>query len=211
MQLKPSGKSTIIQLLMRFYDVDEGEILINGKNIKAMNKQELKSMFGVVFQNDTIFSNTIRENIMFGRDYTEDELIKASKVAQAYDFIQKQPDGFNTILSAKGTNLSGGQKQRVLISRALIGNPNILILDDASSALDYKTDAALRKGIKEYFSDTTSIIITQRISSIINCDHILVIDDGYVVGYGSHEELLKSVDIYKDIYNIQMGGGVDNE
>ena len=206
-----SGKSTIIQLLMRFYDVDEGEILINGKNIKAMNKQELKSMFGVVFQNDTIFSNTIRENIMFGRDYTEDELIKASKVAQAYDFIQKQPDGFNTILSAKGTNLSGGQKQRVLISRALIGNPNILILDDASSALDYKTDAALRKGIKEYFSDTTSIIITQRISSIINCDHILVIDDGYVVGYGSHEELLKSVDIYKDIYNIQMGGGVDNE
>ena len=206
-----SGKSTIIQLLMRFYDVDSGEILINGQNIKSMPKKELKSMFGVVFQNDTIFSNTIKENILFGRDCTEEQLIKASKVAQAYEFIQKQPDGFDTMLSAKGTNLSGGQKQRVLISRALIGNPNILILDDSSSALDYKTDAALRKGIKEHFSETTSIIITQRISSIVNCDHILVIDDGDVVGYGSHEELLNNVEIYKDIYNIQMGGGADNE
>lgn len=206
-----SGKSTIIQLLMRFYDVDSGEILINGQNIKSMPKKELKSMFGVVFQNDTIFSNTIKENILFGRDCTEEQLIRASKVAQAYEFIQKQPDGFDTMLSAKGTNLSGGQKQRVLISRALIGNPNILILDDSSSALDYKTDAALRKGIKEHFSETTSIIITQRISSIVNCDHILVIDDGDVVGYGSHEELLNNVEIYKDIYNIQMGGGADNE
>ena len=206
-----SGKSTIIQLLMRFYDVDSGEILISGQNIKSMPKKELKSMFGVVFQNDTIFSNTIKENILFGRDCTEEQLIKASKVAQAYEFIQKQPDGFDTMLSAKGTNLSGGQKQRVLISRALIGNPNILILDDSSSALDYKTDAALRKGIKEHFSETTSIIITQRISSIVNCDHILVIDDGDVVGYGSHEELLNNVEIYKDIYNIQMGGGADNE
>lgn len=206
-----SGKSTIIQLLMRFYDVDSGEILINGQNIKSMPKKELKSMFGVVFQNDTIFSNTIKENILFGRNCTEEQLIRASKVAQAYEFIQKQPDGFDTMLSAKGTNLSGGQKQRVLISRALIGNPNILILDDSSSALDYKTDAALRKGIKEHFSETTSIIITQRISSIVNCDHILVIDDGDVVGYGSHEELLNNVEIYKDIYNIQMGGGADNE
>ena len=206
-----SGKSTIIQLLMRFYDVDSGEILINGQNIKSMPKKELKSMFGVVFQNDTIFSNTIKENILFGRDCTEEQLIRASKVAQAYEFIQKQPDGFDTMLSAKGTNLSGGQKQRVLISRALIGDPNILILDDSSSALDYKTDAALRKGIKEHFSETTSIIITQRISSIVNCDHILVIDDGDVVGYGSHEELLNNVEIYKDIYNIQMGGGADNE
>ena len=206
-----SGKSTIIQLLMRFYDVDSGEILINGQNIKSMPKKELKSMFGVVFQNDTIFSNTIKENILFGRNCTEEQLIRASKVAQAYEFIQKQPDGFDTMLSAKGTNLSGGQKQRVLISRALIGNPNILILDDSSSALDYKTAAALRKGIKEHFSETTSIIITQRISSIVNCDHILVIDDGDVVGYGSHEELLNNVEIYKDIYNIQMGGGADNE
>ena len=206
-----SGKSTIIQLLMRFYDVDSGEILINGQNIKAMPKKELKSMFGVVFQNDTIFSNTIKENILFGRDCTEEELIKASKVAPAYEFIEKQPDGFDTMLSAKGTNLSGGQKQRVLISRALLGNPNILILDDSSSALDYKTDAALRKGIKEHFSETSSIIITQRISSIVNCDHILVIDDGEVVGYGSHEELLNNVEIYKDIYKIQMGGGAENE
>ena len=196
---------------MRFYDVDSGEILINGHNIKSLPKKELKSMFGVAFQNDTIFSNTIKENIVFGRDCTEEELLKATKVAQAYEFIQKQPDGFETMLSAKGTNLSGGQKQRVLISRALIGNPNILILDDSSSALDYKTDAALRKGIKEHFSETTSIIITQRISSIVNCDYILVIDDGTVVGYGKHEELLNSVDIYKDIYNIQMGGGAKNE
>lgn len=204
-----AGKSTLIQLLMRFYDVDEGEILIQGRNIKSIPKQELKKMFGVVFQNDTIFSNTIKENICFGRTFTDEEIEKATKVSQAYDFIQKQPEGLSTYLSAKGTNLSGGQKQRLLIARALVGKPEILILDDASSALDYKTDAALRKGIKEMSENMTSIIVTQRISSILNCDHILVMEDGEELGYGTHQELMKNVPIYKEIYQIQMGGESD--
>lgn len=201
-----SGKSTLIHLLMRFYDVGSGEILIDGRNVKSIPKQELKKMFGVVFQNDTIFSNTIKENIVFGRDFTDDEIINACKIAQSYEFIENQPNGFDTWLSAKGTNLSGGQKQRLLISRAIIGKPDILILDDSSSALDFKTDANLRKAINDNLSDTTLIVVTQRISSIFNCDHILVLDDGLEVGYGTHNELLNSVKVYNEIYQIQMGG-----
>lgn len=201
-----SGKSTLIHLLMRFYDVGSGEILIDGRNVKSIPKQELKKMFGVVFQNDTIFSNTIKENIVFGRDFTDDEIINACKIAQSYEFIENQPNGFETWLSAKGTNLSGGQKQRLLISRAIIGKPDILILDDSSSALDFKTDANLRKAINDNLSDTTLIVVTQRISSIFNCDHILVLDDGLEVGYGTHNELLNSVKVYNEIYQIQMGG-----
>ena len=206
-----SGKSTLIQLLMRFYDVGSGEILINGRNIKSIPKQELKKMFGVVFQNDTIFSNTIKENIVFGREFTDNELIKACEIAQSLEFIEKQPNGFETFLSAKGTNLSGGQKQRLLISRAIIGKPNILILDDSSSALDFKTDANLRKAISENLSDTTLIVVTQRISSILNCDKILVLDDGLEVGYGNHTELLENVSVYKETYHIQMGGDSHDE
>ena len=206
-----SGKSTLIQLLMRFYDVGSGEILIDGRNIKSIDKKELKSMFGVVFQNDTIFSNTIKENIIFGRNYSEEELIKACQIAQSYEFIQKQPNGFDTFLSAKGTNLSGGQKQRFLISRAIIGKPDILILDDASSALDFKTDANLRRAINENLADTTLIVVTQRVSSIMNCDHILVLDDGIEVGYGTHQELLNNVSVYKETYLIQMGGESHDE
>lgn len=206
-----SGKSTLIQLLMRFYDVGNGEILIDGKNVKSIPKEEIKKMFGVVFQNDTIFSNTIKENITFGRDFTMEEIINACMIAQSYEFIQKQPNGFDTFLSAKGTNLSGGQKQRLLITRAIIGKPNILILDDSSSALDFKTDALLRHAINENLSDTTTIIVTQRISSIINCDHILVLDDGEEIGYGTHEELLKTAKVYQETYAIQMGGGSHDE
>ncbi len=204
-----SGKTTIINLLMRFYDIDQGQIRINGQDVREYNPQVLKKMFGVAFQNDTIFLDTIKENIVFGREIISEDLEKAIKVSQASNFIQNQPNGIDTILSPKGSNISGGQKQRLLIARALVANPEILILDDSSSALDYKTDAALRKGINEYYSNTTTIVITQRISSIINCDYIMVIDEGKILGYGKHNELLSDIDVYQEIYNSQMGGGLN--
>ena len=195
---------------MRLYDVDCGEILIDGINIKSIDPLSLKHMFGVAFQSDTIFSSTIRENIDFGRNYTLDEVNKALQISQADSFVNALPEGLNTILNAKGTNLSGGQRQRILIARAILGKPDILILDDSSSALDYKTDANLRQEIKNNLDGTTTIIVAQRISSILNCDHILVLDDGEEVGFGTHEELMQSVDVYRETYQIQMGGG-DNE
>lgn len=205
-----SGKSTIIQLLMRFYDVTSGEVMINGYNVKNYSATDLKKMFGVVLQNDNIFSNTIRENITFGREYKEEDLQKALKVSQALTFINENEEGLDYWLAPKGTNISGGQRQRLFIARALVCNPEILILDDASSALDYKTDSLLRQGIKENYDEITTIIVTQRISSIINCDKILVIDEGKILGQGTHKELLASVSIYQEIFASQMGGE-DNE
>lgn len=203
-----SGKTTIINLLMRFYDIDSGEILINGKNIKSIDKNELKEMFGIAFQNDTIFSNTIKENIIFGRNISEEDLQKAIEVSQAKEFIYNQKEGLDTMLTPKGTNISGGQKQRLYIARALANNPEILILDDSSSALDYKTDSLLRKQIKENYNCTT-IIIAQRISSIKHCDYILVLDEGKEVGYGNHDHLMQTSTIYNEIYQSQMGGGIN--
>lgn len=204
-----SGKTTIIQLLMRLYDVDSGEILINGKNVKSYEKETLNKMFGVVLQNDAIFSASIKDNIAFERDYSLEEVKWAANVAQA-SYIENLPEKYDTFVSSKGTNISGGQRQRLFIARAVISKPDILILDDASSALDYKTDAALRKALSENLSDSTKIIVTQRISSIKNCEHILVIDDGNEIAYGKHEDLLKNISIYKEIYASQMGGE-DNE
>lgn len=203
-----SGKTTIINLLMRFYDIDSGEILINGRNIKSIPSVELKNLFGAAFQNDTIFSDTIKENIVFGRNISEEDLEKAIKVSQAEEFIKNQPNGLDTILTPKGTNISGGQKQRLYIARALANNPKILILDDSSSALDYKTDSLLRQEIKNNY-DTTTVIIAQRISSIKHCNHILVLDEGKMVGYGTHEHLMETSTIYNEIYQSQMGGGID--
>ena len=200
-----SGKTTIIQLLMRLYDVDSGEVLINGKNIKSYPKEELSKMFGVVLQNDAVFSASIKENICFERDYSLEEVKWAARVAQA-EYIETLPEKYGTFVSSKGTNISGGQRQRLFIARAVISKPEILILDDASSALDYKTDAALRQSLNEELKDSTKIIVTQRISSIKNCEHILVIDDGIAIAYGKHEDLLRNVDIYKEIYASQMGG-----
>ena len=202
-----AGKTTLINLLMRFYDVDNGRILINGRNIKSIDPKELKKMFGVVFQNDMLFSNTIKENIDFGRGLTDEEIYEAARFAQAKDFIDQQPLGFDTILAAKGTNLSGGQRQRVLISRALAGKPEILVLDDSSSALDYKTDANLRKEIRENFNDITQVIVTQRVSTAMHCDYVLMIDDGEEIAFGTHQELLNSNLEYQKLCEIQMGGG----
>ena len=203
-----SGKTTIINLLMRFYDVDSGEVRVNGRNVKGYTLQTLRSMFGVVFQNDVIFADTLYENISFGRDIPPERVKEAAADARAADFIEDMEGGYEYRAAIKGANLSGGQKQRVLIARALAAKPDILVLDDSSSALDYKTDAALRLAIGKNYSDSTLITVAQRVSSIMQHDHILVLEDGRTLGYGTHEELLKSCPVYREIYESQMGSEV---
>lgn len=201
-----SGKSTILRLLMRFYDANEGIIRINGKDIRSYTREQLTAMFGVVFQNDFLYANTIEENIRFGRDIADEVMINAAKIAQAHEFITSFADGYAHTISTGGTNLSGGQRQRLLISRAIAGMPEILILDDSSSALDYKTDANLRSALSSALPDSTVITVAQRVSSVKNCDLILVIDSGRIIGCGKHEELLNTCTEYKEISDSQMGG-----
>ena len=201
-----SGKSTILRLIMRFYDADEGTVRINGRDVRSYTPDELTAMFGVVFQNDFIYSDTIEENIRFGRDISTKDIIEATKIAQAYDFITSFSAGFEHSVSTGGTNLSGGQRQRLLISRAIAGRPEILILDDSSSALDYKTDANLRLALSQAIPDSTVITVAQRVSSVKNCDLILVIENGEIIGHGTHEELMTSCEEYKAISDSQMGG-----
>ncbi len=201
-----SGKSTLLRLLMRFYDPREGIVRIKGKDVRSYSQEELTAMFGVVFQNDFVYADSIEENIRFGREISADEIVAAAKIAQAHDFISSFADGYAHAVSTGGTNLSGGQRQRLLISRAIAGHPEILILDDSSSALDYKTDANLRRALGEALPDATVITVAQRVSSVKNCDHILVIEDGAIIGSGKHEELLKSCAEYKEISDSQMGG-----
>ena len=201
-----SGKSTFVKLLLRFYDIDSGEIRINGRNLTSYTRQELTAMFGVALQNDFVYADTVEENIRFGRDISDEEVVRAAKIAQAHDFITAAEGGYQRMLSSKGTNVSGGQRQRILIARALASRPEILILDDSSSALDYKTDATLRGALSEQMADSTVITVAQRISSVKNCDMILVLDEGRVIGYGKHEQLLESCAPYREISESQMGG-----
>lgn len=200
-----SGKSTVINLLMRMYDADEGRILVAGKDVRSWQPEELKEMFGVVFQNDTVFEDTIAGNVTLGRELTKEQVQEALLYARASEFVEGREGRESEALNIRGANLSGGQKQRVLIARALAAKPRILILDDSSSALDYKTDAMLRKGLKEHFPDTTLVIVAQRISSIRNADHILVLEEGRMIGYGKHEELMGSCEVYREISRSQMG------
>ena len=200
-----SGKSTLINLLLRLYDVNNGAIYINGKDIRSYSYRKLKSLFGVAFQNDTLLADTIYNNVDFYRNLSKKDINKALKISQSL-FVENLEQKEKTILSAKGTNLSGGQRQRLLIARAIAGTPKILILDDSSSALDFKTDKALRNAINENYLKTTKIIIASRISSIMNADKIIVLEEGVITGLGTHEELLKSNQMYKDIYDIQLGG-----
>lgn len=199
------GKTTIVNLLMRFYDADEGAVFIDGKDVRTYEKDALHQMFGVVFQNDVIFADSLKENISFGRDVTMQEIAYAAADARAQDFIEAYEDTYEHRAVIHGGNLSGGQRQRILIARALAAKPAILILDDSSSALDYKTDAALRAAIREHHADTTTIIVAQRISSIMNLDDIIMLDEGKIVGHGTHEELMESCDMYREIYKTQMG------
>ncbi len=201
-----SGKSTIINLLMRFYDIDEGAVRINGRDVRTIPDEELHTMFGVAFQNDAIFSDSVRENIDMGRGLTDEQIQTAVTNAQAAPFISELRDGLSEHLNAKGTNLSGGQRQRLLIARALAGHPQILVLDDSSSALDYKTDANLRMALNRNYDDVTTIMVASRISSIMNCTQIIVLDEGRVIGQGTHEELMENCTVYREIADTQMGG-----
>lgn len=201
-----SGKTTIINLLMRFYDADRGHVFVDGRDVRTYDRDELHRMFGVVFQNDVIFADTLRENIAFGRKVSEERLWEAAEDARAKEFLEQYDEGLSYEAVIHGANLSGGQKQRVLISRAFAAKPPILILDDSSSALDYKTDAELRKAIREHYDDTTTVIVAQRISSIMSLDDIIVLDEGKIIGHGTHEQLLADCPMYRSIYKTQMGG-----
>ncbi|MBQ9010945.1 MAG: ABC transporter ATP-binding protein [Clostridia bacterium] len=200
-----SGKTSIIQLLMRFYDPTQGHVFIDGQDVRTMEKDQLHRRFGVVFQNDALFAESIRENIVFGREVDDRQLDQALRDAMAHDFVSAYEDGVDHLSAIHGMNFSGGQKQRLLIARALAARPEILVLDDASSALDYRTDAHLRQAIREHHGDSTLIVIAQRISSIMNMDEILMLEEGRLIGRGTHTQLLETCPAYREIYETQMG------
>ncbi len=201
-----SGKTTLINLLMRFYDAASGSIRINGDNIKGIPRLELASMFGVAFQNDVLLNDRVYENISFLRHIPPEEVEQAARAAQASEFIDQLSGRYAYTVDIRGGNLSGGQKQRILIARALAGRPAILILDDSESALDYRTTAAMRSAIRKEYANTTSIIISERISSICNADHILMLSDGRIEGAGTHSHLMETCPSYRKIAQVQMGG-----
>jgi len=200
-----SGKTTVINLLMRAYDAGKGVVRLFGNDIRTYSYADLKKMISVVPQKAVLFKGTVRDNLKVGReDATDEEMIKALKAAQSYDFL-KEKDMLDTVVDEGGRNFSGGQRQRLSIARALVKNAPVLILDDSFSALDYATDAALRKSLKEMYSGVTAFVVSQRASSILEADKILVLDDGSAVGLGKSEELLKTCDVYKEIYETQFG------
>lgn len=201
------GKSSLVNLIPRLYDVTDGEVLIDGVDVRKYDLTALRDMIGVVLQKNVLFTGTIRENIRWGKsDATDEEVIAACKCAQADDFILSQPDGYDTFLAQGGLNLSGGQKQRLCIARAIIKHPKILILDDSTSAVDTATEAKIRESFYGDLKDTTVFIIAQRISSVQDADKILVVDDGLIKGIGTHQELLAENEIYQEICNTQKKG-----
>jgi ATP-binding cassette subfamily B protein len=201
-----SGKSSLIQLIPRFYDATEGEVLVDGANVKDWSLDVLRGKIGYVMQKSELFSDTIEGNIRWGKpEATHTEITEAAKTAQAEEFILKFPEGYNTFVAEKGTSLSGGQKQRISIARALVRKPEILILDDSTSALDLVTEAKLRKAVREEFKNTTVIMVAQRIASVMEADRIAVIEnDGTIKHVAPHAELLLESTTYRDIYNSQM-------
>lgn len=205
-----SGKSTLVALLLRFYDADAGRVLLCGKDVRAYENQAFRKKFGVVFQSDFFMAASVRENIDFERGLGEEEIERAAKYAKADDFIRAH-DGYDGMLTGRGANYSGGQKQRLLIARALAGSPEILVLDDSSSALDYRTDAALRQTLLTHLKDCTVVMIAQRISSVRFADRILVLDGGRAVGFGDDAALMRTCEVYRRIYASQHGaeGGED--
>ncbi len=203
-----SGKTSLVNLISRLYDITSGELLVGGVDVKKYDLKTLRDGVSVVLQKNVLFSGTINSNLKWGNiDASEEEILKASKIAQADEFVQKFPDKYETKIEQGGTNVSGGQKQRLCIARAILKKPKILILDDSTSAVDTKTDALIRKGLKEEIPDTTKIVVAQRISSIQDADQIIVLNDGKIDGIGTHNELLKTNEIYKEVYNTQNKKG----
>lgn len=202
-----SGKSTLIHLIPRFYEVTEGSLYVNGVNVNEIELHELRSKIGLVPQQVQLFSGTVSENIRYGKtNATDREVIEAAKKAQAHEFIMSMDDGYDTHIEQGGANLSGGQKQRISIARALVKKPDIYIFDDSFSALDYKTDAALRKELQEETKDAAQIIVAQRVSTVMNAEQIIVLDEGEIVGIGKHDELLETNETYQEIVKSQMKG-----
>lgn len=199
------GKTTLLNLMMRFYDTDEGRVLINGIDVKDMGIKDLRSRFGVVFQNDMIFNDTLYENISFGRSLDIDEVRRAANDAHIGEFIDRLEEKYDYVAAIKGMNLSGGQRQRILIARALAGNPEIIVLDDASSALDYKTDAGIRTKLLSGYHGIVKIVIAQRVSSVMNMDNIIVMDEGKIIGSGTHDTLMEECELYRGLFRLQMG------
>lgn len=199
-----AGKSTLINLIARFYDVTSGQLKVNGIDVREVSQKELRDKIGMVPQKSVLFSGTIEENLKWGNENaSEEDVIRASKIAQAFEFIDKKPDRFQTKVSQGGTNFSGGQKQRLAITRAIVKKPEILILDDSSSALDYATDAKLRKELRDNFTGLTVIMVSQRVAAIKNADLILVLEDGEIAGSGRNEYLLENCSVYRELYNSQ--------
>ena len=200
-----SGKSTIVNLIMRFYDATEGEILIDGKNIKEYKLDALYKKIGYVPQRAVMFNGSVKYNISYGdKKVSEKDMKNAARIAQASEFIDKMPKGYDANVSSGGTNISGGQKQRLAIARAVAKDPEIFVFDDSFSALDYKTDYTLRKELKKNAKDKTNIIVAQRIGTILNADEIIVLENGFVKGCGTHAELLKKCKVYKEIALSQL-------
>ena len=207
-----SSKSSLVQLIPRLYDVTEGSVLVGGVDVREYDIKTLRDSVAMVLQKNQLFSGTIKENLRWGNENATDEEIRyACKLAQADEFVEKFPDGYDTYIEQGGTNVSGGQKQRLCIARALLKNPKILILDDSTSAVDTKTDALIRKGFNEFIPETTKLIIAQRISSVQHADLIIVMDNGKISAIGTHNDLLESSEIYRDVYEQQGNGGVGDE
>lgn len=204
-----SGKSSLVYLIPRFYDVTAGRVTIDGIDVRNLDEQVLRNHISIALQDTILFSGTIRENIAYGRpDASEAEIIAAAQAAQAHDFILQLPEGYDTVVGQRGVNLSGGQKQRIAIARALLKQPTILILDDCTSAVDVETEIAIENALKEWMNNRTSFIIAQRISTVLNADKILVLDEGRIAAEGTHAELMLTSPIYREIYESQLGNGV---
>ena len=200
-----SGKSTLVNLIPRFYDVTEGRVLVDGVDVREMTQKEVRSRLGYVPQKGVLFSGTIDSNIRYGKtDISEAEVKEAAEIAQATEFIDAKPEKYTSPIAQGGTNVSGGQKQRLSIARAIAKKPEIFIFDDSFSALDFKTDSTLRKALKEHTKDATTIIVAQRISTILNADKIIVLDDGHMAGIGTHGELMKNCEVYRQIAMSQL-------
>ena len=207
-----SGKSSLVQLIPRLYDVTEGAVKVGGEDVRDYDLVSLRDSVAFVLQKNLLFSGTIKENLRWGNENaTDEEMIEACKLAQADEFIRSFPEGYDTKIEQGGSNVSGGQKQRLCIARALLKKPKILIMDDSTSAVDMKTDALIRAGMKSFIPETTKIIIAQRIASVMEADLIVVMENGRIAESGTHEELMASSEAYRETYTQQTSGGDDNE